>query len=67
MLKVIGLLFAKAKRKSVILGEETVKQHLPRAELRDGTRPRVLAFKNLAVLAAVPRLTVEGSLRMVCG
>ena len=30
-----------------ILGEETAKQHLPRAELRDGTRSSVLAFKTL--------------------
>ena len=35
-----------SRRKSVILGEETAKQHLPRAELRDGKRPSVLAFKT---------------------
>ena len=51
----LALIKMEGERPVGILGEETAKQHLPRAELRDGKRPSVLAFKNLAVLAALPR------------
>ena len=42
----------KGQRSVGILGGETAKQNLPSAELRDGTRPCVLALKIHAVLHA---------------
>ena len=40
----LAVLLQSCKRSGGILGGETAKQHLPSAELRDGTRPSVLAF-----------------------
>ena len=51
----LALIKMESERPGGILGEETAQQHLSSAELRDGTSPSVLAFKNLAVLAALPR------------
>ena len=41
----LELIKMESERPVGILGKETAQQHLSSAELRDGTRPRVLALK----------------------